>query len=189
MLKEIYLEARIPIIKYGDDVIPESMVIVELIHELYPTAKLYPTDPVKKAKMKAIIRLVEDKILQIIRILYSGPITRETFDMFEEGVTAVYSRINGQLVDQAPSGPYFLGTEYSAADIAIAPFVYLLTNFVYYAAGRDYKVVDELPRLSEFLNDILENPTFKETCLETEDDLKARIGPRFGLTQNMFSEP
>ena len=37
--KEIYPEGKVPALKYGQEVIPESMVIVELLHDLYPSAK------------------------------------------------------------------------------------------------------------------------------------------------------
>ena len=37
--REIYPEGKVPVLKYGQEVIPESMVIVELLHDLYPLAK------------------------------------------------------------------------------------------------------------------------------------------------------
>lgn len=73
-------------------------------------------------------------------------------------------QLNQLLLEQAPSGPYFLGSEYSLADIAIAPFAarlgavqkFLLNGYVPEAVG-------ESPRLAEFLKGIVSRPTFEKT--------------------------
>ncbi|KAI8143803.1 glutathione S-transferase [Fennellomyces sp. T-0311] len=188
-IKEIYPEAKIPFVKYGDDVIPESMVIVELVHDLYPSANLFPSaDPVRKAKMKFFIRFFEDQVLPLSDNFLSNPVTRDLFDAHVAKMTQIYRRLNDLLLEQAPSGPYFLGTEYSAADIALAPFVFRLTHFINFLTGHDFKVLDELPRLREFLAGILEHPTFKETANLTSEMLDHYIVDRYKFVHKGFAD-
>ncbi|KAI8140420.1 thioredoxin-like protein [Fennellomyces sp. T-0311] len=187
--REIYPEGKVPAIKYGDDVIPESMVIMELVQDLYPEAKLFPIDePIKKAKMKFFILLFEDRVRPRSKSFLSNPITRESFDAFEKDIAKIYRRLNDLLLAQAPTGPYYLGTEYSAVDIALAPFVFQMTHFHIFLTGRDYKVLDELPRLREFFAAIMDHPTFKETAFLTAEMLDQIATERFNVVRNVFAD-
>ncbi|KAI7849052.1 thioredoxin-like protein [Circinella umbellata] len=186
--KEIYPEGKVPALKYGQEVIPESMVIVELLHDLYPTAKLFTTaDPVRKAKMKFAIGLFEDRVLSANRkLLDTRPITRESFDVYVETISSLYRRFNGLLLEQSSSGPYFLGSQYSAVDIALAPFVFQVSTFAKLLTGKNFKVLDDLPRLRTFLDSIVNHPVCQETGTLDEERFSNVAIERFGVTRNMF---
>ncbi|KAI9261432.1 thioredoxin-like protein [Phascolomyces articulosus] len=188
--KEVYPEAKVPALKYGDEVIPESMVIIELLDELYPAAKIFPADdPVKKAKMKFIIRLFEDQALLLSRQLITNlPITKESFDVHVDSMTKVFRRLNQLLVEQSDSGPYFLGKEYSAIDIALAPFIFQIIFFARFLTGQNYKVLEELPRLRAYFDALLDNPVYKETAYLDDEKLAAVAAERFNVSKNMFVE-
>ena len=36
---DVYREGKVPALKYGEEVIPESMIIMEMLNELYPSIK------------------------------------------------------------------------------------------------------------------------------------------------------
>ncbi|KAG2219064.1 hypothetical protein INT45_008908 [Circinella minor] len=186
--KEIYPEGKVPALKYGQEVIPESMIIVELLHDLYPTAKLFTTaDPGRKAKMKFAIGLFEDQVLSANRkLLDTRPITRESFDVYVETISSLYRRFNGLLLEQSSTGPYFLGSQYSAVDIALAPFVFQVSTFAKLLTGKNFEVLDDLPRLRTFLESIVNHPVCQETGHLNEERFSNVAIERFGVTRNMF---
>lgn len=70
---------------------------------------------------------------------------------------------------QAASGPYFLGEQYSLADIAIAPFYARVNAFNKLALdGHGFDAVKNSPRLAEFLNGITSRPSFQDSFLGDE---------------------
>ncbi|KAI9247971.1 glutathione S-transferase [Phascolomyces articulosus] len=187
--KEIYPEAKVPGVKCGDEFIAESLVIVELLHDLYPEAKLYPIDPVKKAKMKFIIRLYNDKSEAAFhQFLFNQPATKESFTSFVESISGLYRRLNGFLLEASSSGPFYSGTEFSAFEIAVAPFLNQFRFFSRFLTGQDFKVLDELPRLKQFTEAVLSDQTFKETLFMDEKASAAFATEKFKMTRNMFVE-
>ena len=70
---------------------------------------------------------------------------------------------------QSSTGPYFLGDDYSLADSAIAPFI--ARNLAINKGlldGYIPKPITNKPRLQEFVNGILNCPSFKETYIGEE---------------------
>jgi glutathione S-transferase len=79
-------------------------------------------------------------------------------------ISVLLLNLNELLVQQSPSGPYFLGSEYSLADIAIAPFVARIKGFnKLFLDGYEFEALKKLPRLAEFFDGITNRPSFKET--------------------------
>ncbi|KAI9261431.1 thioredoxin-like protein [Phascolomyces articulosus] len=185
--KEIYPEGKVPALKYGQEVIPESMVIMELIHNLYPEAKLFPAnDPVKKAKMKLFVYLRTTYYLQIVNYSIIQLPRNHLIYMLRQSLTFIDAYLNGFLLEQSSTGPYFLGCEYSAVDIAIAPFVFQIRAFVKLLTDNDYRVLNELPRLREYFDTILDHPICKETGSLDEKRFMQVAVERFKVTANMF---
>lgn len=78
-------------------------------------------------------------------------------------------QINELLLEQASEGPYFLGNEYSIADINIAPFVYrfqILVNKFLKDEGEVH--YNEYPRLKQFIEGVVERDSFKATIAPDE---------------------
>lgn len=88
------------------------------------------------------------------------------------------------MLQQAAKGPYFLGNEYSLADVAIAPFLQRL-----YATGRfvesedfEFELVKANPRLAEFIKGTLARPSVQETYCG-DAPLIEMMQKKFGLTK------
>lgn len=83
--------------------------------------------------------------------------------------------------EQSPSGPYFLGDQFSIADIAIAPFALrILAVEKTILNGYTSETVKNSPRLSEFLQGIANRPSVKETYLGDKELFEA-LAKRFNL--------
>jgi glutathione S-transferase len=84
------------------------------------------------------------------------------------------------LRQQAASGPYFLGEQYSLADVAIAPFYARIRATNQFGWGvSDLEAVKSNSRLAEFLNGITDRPSFKDTYIGDET-LTEMMKERFG---------
>lgn len=84
-------------------------------------------------------------------------------------------------MEQSSTGPYFLGEQYSLADIAIAPFFGRLDAFNRLALKNDqFEAVKNSPRLAEFFEGILHRPSFKETFVG-EDKFSSLLAARFSF--------
>lgn len=85
------------------------------------------------------------------------------------------------MLQQSATGPYFLGNEFSLADIAIAPFVLRINGFNKVALkGFEFEAVKSNPRLAEFIQGITSRPTVKETYVGDEQYLEV-LAKRFNL--------
>lgn len=72
--------------------------------------------------------------------------------------------MNELLLEQATSGPYFLGDQYSIADIAIAPFLTrVLAIQKAYLKDVKFDIIDQSPRLQQFFDGLTTRPSHVET--------------------------
>jgi glutathione S-transferase len=88
------------------------------------------------------------------------------------------------LLQESASGPYFLGEQFSLADIAIAPFVLRLYAFTSNFVARDFEFeqVKANPRLAEFIKGITSRPSVEATYIG-DAGYAELIGKRFNLTK------
>lgn len=87
------------------------------------------------------------------------------------------------MVQQSPTGPYFLGNEYSIADIAVAPLLARILAFHrLFLNGYEWEAVKKYPRLSEFIKGITERPSFKETYIGDEEFVNS-FTAKFNITK------
>ncbi|KAH9923130.1 thioredoxin-like protein [Epithele typhae] len=141
--------------------IPESLVISELLADLYPGTTLVPTDPLKKADMRLFIAFWDQKGMDHVRGFLTGTSTVEAYLTFFEELQA-----------RLPPTGFAIG-EFSLADVAIAPFLLLsemaLKNEIGKYAVEDGKKVlgalaePKFSRIQKYVNDLKERPSIKNT--------------------------
>ena len=79
-----------------------------------------------------------------------------------------------------------MGIQYSAVDIALAPFVFQVSTFAKLLTGKNFEILDELPRLRTFLDAIVNHPLCQETGSLDEERFSNVAVERFGVIRNMF---
>ncbi|KAI9497215.1 glutathione S-transferase [Zychaea mexicana] len=177
--KNINPETKVPAVTVAGKNIAESLIIIELANDLKSEKGLMPDDPTKRAQIRFAIEHYSSKIISTwanyMRNFKDGD--RQSYiDTLE----AAYSRLNELLLEQAPSGPYFLGTEYSLADIAIAPFVARIAAINYaFMDGLELEAVKTHSRLQEFIKGCTSRPSFQETYTGDNafvEGVKAKLG-------------
>ncbi|CAG8527037.1 2199_t:CDS:10 [Ambispora leptoticha] len=117
--KDINASEKVPVIKYGDTILSESLVLVDFIAELaQETPNFLPKDPVQRAQARIFTEFFGNKFMSV----YWPLIKNQDDEKIPELTEKLLAVINDYLVKQSPSGPYFLGDAFSTADLNSAPF-------------------------------------------------------------------
>ncbi|CAK5266740.1 unnamed protein product [Mycena citricolor] len=184
--------SKVPAIAYGgaqsapedpspdSDKIAESLVLLEFVADLFPESGILPKDPVQRAKARFFIDAVSTKLLPV----YIGPLVKGTsFDAFLDALAALQD-----LLPEEGKGPYLLGEQFSAADIALAPFlarteVWLKGSIGAFSAEAGEKAAQELyhgdrfRKLAKYYETIKQRDSFKATW--DADVIKTYYSARF----------
>ncbi|KAJ7636671.1 glutathione S-transferase [Roridomyces roridus] len=158
--------------------IAESLILVEFIADLYPDSNILPKDPVQRARARFFIDVVSTKVLPA----YMGPVARgQSFEPFWEALDALQKLLT-------LGKTYAVSDEYTAADIAITPFlarmeVWMKNDIGAYKAGEGIKAAAEFfegerfKRLREYYEAIKGRESFKATF--DENYIKEKYALRF----------
>ncbi|CDH59938.1 glutathione s-transferase c-terminal-likeprotein [Lichtheimia corymbifera JMRC:FSU:9682] len=161
--KDVNPELKVPALSIKGKSIAESLVLVELANDLHPEKGLLPEDPVKRAEVRFVIEYFSSKITPLFYFVLRN-MTEEGKKEYVEKITIAYKRLNELLLEQAASGPYFLGDQYSLADIAIAPFLTrVLAVQKAYLKDIKFDVIDQSPRLQQFFEGLLTRSSHADT--------------------------
>ena len=111
----------VPCIYDGDRGVFESAVCMEYIDEKFPTdgLKLFPGDAVTRASIRAFISTLDFK--PIYGYIMEQDRTKDA--SHAAACDALMAAIETKYSAASPAGPFFLGAELSAADIAVFPFL------------------------------------------------------------------
>lgn len=128
--------------------IAESLVLTELVADLYPNSTLLPKDPIQRAKVRFFIETVSSKLIPG----WIGPVMRgESFDKLFAGIEEIQNLLPAD-------GKYAIGNDFTIADAAVAPFfarleVALKNDFGVFAPGsgtKAYEVLETDPKFEKF---------------------------------------
>jgi glutathione S-transferase len=138
---ELNASGRVPILRDGDFVLPESAVINELLEERYPDPPLLPERPEERAAARLLVFRHDDFKVPYYALRRGEPGAETDF-------AAELDKLDSILERQ----PYLTGTDFGLADIAYVPWV---------IRARD--TLDVLlaahPHLEEWLARVSERPS------------------------------
>ena len=149
--------------------IAESLVLVEFIADLFPSAGIFPADPVKRAQARFFIEGVSSKFVPA----WFGVQFRNA------SVEDLYAALE-YLQSLLPAESGFVVGEFSLADIAIATFlarmrITFLNDLGAYPEGEGPKIYAEITgsgrfaRLAKYQEDLFARESFKATFDEVRD--------------------
>lgn len=131
---------KVPLLRVGDEVLFESMPIVEYIEESYPP-QLHAPDPITRARDRAWIEFGSTILADIWSIETTAD--RQTFDTKLALVRSKFERLESQL----SSGPFFRGAGFSIVDAVYAPIFRYFDVFETIAPMRPS---ESLPRINDW---------------------------------------
>lgn len=92
--KDVNPELKVPALNIQGKNIAESLVLVELISDLYPEKNLTPKDPVQRAQTRFVIEYFSSKLVpQFYKLITNN--TEEQRKEYKEATEAAYKRVCG----------------------------------------------------------------------------------------------
>ena len=156
--------ATVPALRLANgQVVPESLIVVQYLDDALPDVPLLPKDPKDRADVRAFVADFDSAIGGLYQILR------------EKDEAARAALVKSALDDIAyieralaakSAGPFFLGEQFSYADIAMLPFI---DRFRYtLLAHRGVDILANAPRLSALIAAADQRPSFKATALSKD---------------------
>jgi len=106
---------KVPVLKYGEEVLFESAVINEFLDEITP-GSLLPTQPIEKAKERAWIEYASASLVD--QYLMTVATESESFEKHSANLKSKLERLNSLL-----QSDYFAGDSFGLIDSAITPLI------------------------------------------------------------------
>jgi maleylacetoacetate isomerase/maleylpyruvate isomerase len=119
-------QKRIPCLDIGETILIQSPAILEYLDEVYPEPPLFPTDPVQRAKVRAVCSIIACDIHPLNN---SGTLSylKHQLDQDQAARDTWYARWIRQGFDAIEQliepGPFAFGGEVTMADLYLVPQV------------------------------------------------------------------
>ncbi|AWB66863.1 glutathione S-transferase family protein [Saccharobesus litoralis] len=128
---------KVPVLKYGDEVLFESAVINEFLDEITPPT-LMPYEPINKAKDRAWIEYTSQCLMNQYTWLNATNAAEE-----DKQQTALHSKLT-RLEAQVPEQGFFNGDDFSLVDSSLAPFFH---RFAILQKQKGINILANYPKL------------------------------------------
>jgi glutathione S-transferase len=152
---------KVPVVRYGDEVLFESAVINEFLDEITP-APIMPAEPLHKAKDRAWIEYSS----QLIVDQYLMSVADNSSD-FEKHSEALIDKLQ-RLEDTVDGAGFFHGQVFSLVDSALAP---LFTRFEIISKQFSRDLISAFPKLAAISQRLLDLDYVQKSVTENFEDV------------------
>lgn len=162
---------RVPVLIVDDRPIFESMVINELLDELYPRPALLPGDPVARAEARAWIVFANDVVMPgggAAMTALAGGFTGGDLARPLAALRDAFRKLEAQV--ERGRGPFLLGEPFTLVDAAFAPFFRRWREAESWA-GPEARLLADFPAVSAWAEALLARPSVARAGPE-------EVGPR-----------
>jgi RNA polymerase-associated protein len=134
-------------------------VIVEYLDERYPHPPLLPVDPLGRARVRLGVKRIEKDWLSLIGDIQNGTkaVAENARKSLRDGLIASLPVFK--------ASKFFLNTEMSIADVALAPLVWRL-------GALGVQLPKEAHCIAEYGERIFRNPAYHKSMTETERNMR-----------------
>jgi len=146
---------KVPVVRYGDEVLFESAIINEFLDEVTPP-QLMPTDPLAKAKDRAWIEYSSQTLMDQYRLSVASE--TEDFQKATKAINAKLDRLENVVAEEG----YFNGSGLSLVDTALAP---LFTRFDAMKALYNRNYLEQYPKLSSLSDRLLSVESIRKSVI------------------------
>lgn len=152
---------KVPVLRYGDDVIFESAIINEFLDEITGDA-LMPSEPLAKAKQRGWIEYASQVLMD--QYLVSASAKAEDFEKHSANLNQKLARLEIEVSDQG----YFNDGSFSLIDSAIAP---LFTRMDILAKRFNQNFLQGFPKLVALSKKLLEKDYVSDSVISNFEDV------------------
>ena len=162
-------QGLVPALVVGDDVIVQSLAIIEYLDETHPEPPLLPADPAGRARVRALAQAIACEIHPLNNPRVLNHLT-ETLGHYEASRQAWYHHwiaegfagLEGLLAGHPDTGTYCHGDRVTTADLCLVPQVYNARRF-----ACD---LDPYPTITRIADTLATLPAFAEAAPENQPD-------------------
>lgn len=155
---------KVPGLKRGRDLIWESAIINEYLEELYPSPALLPQDPAQRAWVRFWIDYCNVKFAATTYKLTVAQ-TSEQIQIHSAELRKQLLFIETKALAHGQGGPYWLGQEFSLADVGFYPFV---ERFCVIERHHGFRIPDECTKFRAWLEAMRARPSVQATKVADE---------------------
>jgi glutathione S-transferase len=153
--------AKVPVVRYGDEVLFESAVINEFLDEVTPNP-IMPSSALDKAKDRGWIEYASQLIMD--QYLMSAADNSADFNKHRESLIAKLQRLEDTIKDSG----FFNGGDFSLVDAALAP---AFTRFEIYARLFNKDVISSFPKLAVLSGRLLELDFVQKSVVDNFEEI------------------
>ncbi|CEP13639.1 hypothetical protein [Parasitella parasitica] len=171
---DIFPEGKIPcLIDENSHAIPDSLTIVQYLCERFADKKsLISADLIERADSRYAIEFYGSAIGADYNNYLKTCGEDGSFGHYKMVMNAHLFRLEQLLKAQASGGPYFLGKDFSYADIGMASFVIRMLTFnEHMLDGFKFSALEACPRVAAYFEALISRPSVQETFFGTEEYL------------------
>ncbi|KAF9102424.1 hypothetical protein BGX29_004610 [Mortierella sp. GBA35] len=163
-LKDINPYGQVPALKVDDkDIILESLFVAEYIADSHPEAGLFPTDPLQRAQTRYLIHhwgTHTHPTFHKAAFTLDPSDAKQRYQAWIDQLEKIDELLRSAHKTTQPGlkgdGPFFLGSKFTFADLALATFLTRVPLVEYYQKGHggeggDFVFPKENPKLKRFL--------------------------------------
>ena len=156
---------RVPAIVDDGFALGESTAILEYLEERYPQKPLLPKDARARAKARRLSLEADAYLSPIVGELFDLTLYREGPPAGSEEIEAAKRKVLDELArfERDMTGPYFLGSDLSLADLAVFPHVRLLQRLEDRQPGKGIPHDQLPPKLGNWVRQIESLPYYEKT--------------------------
>jgi len=129
--EEVSPYSKVPVLKCGDQVLYESVIINEFLDETFPEPALMPSDPFLRAQARVWIDYSNTRFIDAIYDLLGAKDAEAQAEQAAK-LTACMEYMEDRGHKALGSDPFWLGSEVSLVDIAYWPFFERLPAVTHY---------------------------------------------------------
>jgi glutathione S-transferase len=152
---------RVPVLLVDGKPVFESMIINELIDELYPEPRLLPAEPIARAAARGWIVFANDAVFPVSYaavVALAGGLSGDALARPLGELAAALGKLEAQVARSG--GPWFGGSDFSLVDAAYAPF-FRRWQTVEAWGQAEAQLVAGLPAVSAWADALLARPSVR----------------------------
>jgi glutathione S-transferase len=167
---------RVPVLLADDRPIFESMVINELLEDLYPSPTLFPKDAIARAEARSWIVFANDVVMPAsyaASIAIAGGATGDALTEHLGKLRDALGKLERQVARDG--GRFFFGEAFTLVDAAYAPFFRRWREAEGWDGGET-RILRDFPKVSAWADALLARPSVVKA---TPEDFAARSRARY----------
>ncbi|KAI8644729.1 thioredoxin-like protein [Parasitella parasitica] len=171
---DIFPEGKIPcLIDENSHAIPDSLTIVQYLCERFSDKKsLISAEILERADSRYAIEFYGSTIGADYNNYLKTCGEEGSFRRYKMVMNAHLFRLDQLLKAQPSTGPYFLGKDFSYADIGMASFVIRMLTFNKHMLDEfQFSALEACPRVATYFEALISRPSVQETFLGAEEYL------------------